>query len=192
VVLGASEVEAKIVLGSCDRLGEVRRRLEELGAKLEGEVYEEDTYYQHPCRNFAETDEALRLRIADGRVELTYKGPKRVHGGVKEREELTARVEDGAYMARILERLGFKPVATVRKRRLYYSIEGLAVVSLDTVEGLGCFVEIEYRGKAGSPEEAAEAVERLAERLGLAGLPRTVKSYLELLLEKYGGLTAPS
>jgi adenylate cyclase class 2 len=187
-----AEVEAKIVLEDCNRLDEVKRRLEELGARFDGEVYEEDTYYQHPCRNFAETDEALRLRIADGKVEITYKGPKRVHGGVKEREELTARVVDGAFMARILERLGFKPVATVRKRRLYYTIEGLAEISLDTVEGLGCFVEIEYRGRARSAEEAAEAVERLAARLGLDKFPRTVKSYLELLLEKYGVSIGPS
>ncbi len=25
--------------------------------------YHEDTYYQHPCRDFSETDEALRIRI---------------------------------------------------------------------------------------------------------------------------------
>jgi len=181
-----SEVEAKIVLDSCEKLSEVKSRLEELGAKFEGEVYEEDTYYQHPCRDFTEADEALRLRVADGRVELTYKGPKRVYGDVKEREEYTVKVADGRPLARLLERLGFRPVASVRKRRLYYSIEGFAVVSLDAVEGLGCFVEIEYRGPAGSTEEAVEAVERLAARLGLAGLPHTVKSYLELLLERYG------
>ncbi len=186
----SQEVEAKIVLPDCKILQEVEKRLQELGARFEGEVYEEDTYYQHPCRNFAETDEALRLRVAVGdgwrRVELTYKGPKRVHRGVKEREELTAQVSDGAFMARILERLGFKPVATVRKRRRYYSIPSLASVTLDSVEGLGCFVEIEYRGPAREAGQAAREVDLLAERLGVGGFGRTVKSYLELLLEKYG------
>ena len=182
--MSGREVEAKIVIDSCSELEGIAAKLRELGARFEGEVVEEDTYYQHPCRDFAFTDEALRLRVTVNGVELTYKGPKRVVGGAKEREEYTVRVDNGAFMARILERLGFKPVATVRKRRRYYSLPGLAVVSLDEVEGLGCFVEIEYRG--GGPGRAAETIDAIAARLGIASKPRTVKSYLELLLEKYG------
>ena len=179
----ARELEEKIVLGSCSELEAVEEKLRDLGAVFEAEVYEEDTYYQHPCRDFASTDEALRLRVTRDRVELTYKGPKRVIGEAKEREEYTVTVDNGAAVARILEKLGFKPVATVRKRRRYYSLPGLAVVSLDEVEGLGCFVEIEYRGS--DPSKAVDAVKAIESRLGLESKPKTVKSYLELLLEKY-------
>jgi len=179
------EVEAKLRLASCGELEEVRRRLEELGARLEGVVVEEDTYFQHPCRDFAETDEALRLRIAGGRAELTYKGPKRILGGSKARAEYTTAVADSGEAARILEALGFRPAAVVRKQRSYYRLGDVAV-SLDHVEGLGCFLEAEYRGQ-GSAEEAARAIEEVLERLGVATRERIYKSYLELLLEKDRG-----
>jgi adenylate cyclase class 2 len=48
--------------------------------KLIRKEYHEDTYFRHPCRDFAETDEALRIRIRrfNGHFEafLTYKGPR--------------------------------------------------------------------------------------------------------------------
>ena len=178
------EVEAKIALSSCDELEGIRRRLAELGAVLEEAETERDTYYQHPCRDFAETDEALRLRRTKSRVEVTYKGPKRIIGGAKERLELTVSVDDGEAADAILRSLGFKPVLDVVKEREYYRL-GDVEVSLDRVEGLGCFVEIEYRG-SGSREEAARSIEEAAAALGLSEKPRIYKSYLELILERRG------
>ena len=181
IARGGVEVEAKLRLASCGELEGVRRRLEELGARHEGEVVEEDTYFQHPCRDFAETDEALRLRIVGGRAELTYKGPKRIIGGSKARAEYTTAVADPGEAVRILEALGFRPAAVVRKQRSYYRLGDVAV-SLDHVEGLGCFLEAEYRG-SGGPEEASKAIEEVLEKLGVAARERVYKSYLELLLE---------
>ncbi|ALL00845.1 Adenylate cyclase [Pyrodictium delaneyi] len=176
------EVEAKLQLASCKELEEVRSRLEELGAVHEEEVVEEDTYFQHPCRDFAETDEALRLRIVGGKAELTYKGPKRIVGGSKARAEYTTSVGDPAAATRILESLGFRPVVVVRKTRSYYRL-GDVSVSLDRVEGLGCFLEAEYKGQ-GSAEQASQFIEEVLEKLGIATRKRIYKSYLELLLEK--------
>ena len=176
------EVEAKIVLPGCDALAVVEERLESLGAVLEDSVVEEDTYYQHPCRDFSETDEALRIRRVNGRVELTYKGPKRVIQGSKAREEISIGLGDAGAVDELLRVLGFRPVAVVRKERRYYRLPG-AIVSLDRVEGLGCFVEVEYRGPGGV-EEAAREINRVLEELGLAQYPRTTKSYLELLLSR--------
>lgn len=175
------EVEAKIVLPSCDLLRVVEERLRGLGAVHEESVVEEDTYYQHPCRDFAETDEALRIRQVDGRYELTYKGPKRVIDGSKARKEITIQLPSATQMARLLEALGFRPVAVVRKHRDYYKL-GDIVVSLDEVEGLGCFLEAEYSG-GGGPEEAARAIREALEKLGVSSYESTTKSYLELILE---------
>ncbi len=175
------EVEAKIVLPGCDLLRVVEERLRGLGAVHEESVVEEDTYYQHPCRDFAETDEALRIRRVDGRYELTYKGPKRVIDGSKAREEITIQLLSASQVARLLEALGFRPVAVVRKRRDYYRLGDIAV-SLDEVDGLGCFLEAEYRGE-GEAEEAARAIREALEKLGVAGYETTTKSYLELILE---------
>ena len=172
------EVEAKIVLGDCTLLEAVEDRVKRLGGVLRGEVYEKDLYFQHPCRDFAETDEALRLREEGGRCTLTYKGPKE-GGRVKSRLELNVEVGDCDAAKGLLERLGFKPVAVVAKKRRYYLL-GDVEVALDNVEGLGCFVEVE--SKRGREEDVLEAVRML----GLDRFPSTTKSYLELLLEKMG------
>ena len=57
----------------------VRERLAAVDAAPRGAVVQRDTYYDAPHRDFAETDEALRVRRVEteGDVEsrLTYKGP---------------------------------------------------------------------------------------------------------------------
>jgi adenylate cyclase, class 2 len=135
-----------------------------------------DEYFNHPCRDFAVTDEALRLRReANGKI--TYKGPK-LDRSTKTREEIEMDIEDVEKMGQILVRLGFRSVAKVSKRRKEYVLEGVTV-SLDSVEGLGDFVELEVQGE--NAEEGRSRIERLRDELGLAGSER--RSYLEMLME---------
>jgi len=179
------EIEVKLQLGGCGEIDRVERLLVEVqGAVKEEDVVEEDIYLQHPCRDFALTDEALRVRSVNGRMELTYKGPKKLVGGVKSRTEITIVFEPGRaqQLLKLLNTLGFKRVLTVKKQRTYYRLRD-AIVALDRVEDLGCFIEIEYRGEGGV-EEARRRLEEIVEALGLSGKPRITKSYLELLLSK--------
>jgi adenylate cyclase class 2 len=53
------EVEQKYRV---DDLAAVQERLCALGAAWDDEVQQVDRYFAHPCRNFSETDEALRIR----------------------------------------------------------------------------------------------------------------------------------
>jgi len=161
------------------RLGEARERVLALGFFPRGVSEEVDTYFQHPCRDFAATDEALRVRVAGGTAVLTYKGP-RVGAGAKTRVEVTASAEPT--VVEVLERLGFVKVAAIKKRREYY--EGLGVlVSLDEVEGLGEFVEIEK--VVAREEDIPSAVEELSRIASLLGLVEEVKeTYLELALKR--------
>lgn len=170
------EVEVKFSISEPSR---IREKLLELGATYVDTVDQVDIYYQHPCKNFAETDEALRLRENNSKsgksIELTYKGPKR-GGWAKDRVEIVSRVVDSMEMQEILEMLGFKTVARLQKHREFYMIKGVEV-SIDKVEGLGDFVEIEDKGGG------LEAVREIASLLGL-GEP-VPKTYLELYLEKF-------
>jgi|UniRef100_A0A7C3SNL2 adenylyl cyclase CyaB, putative len=165
------EVELKY---RCAEPEEVLRRLESLGARHVGDYHQEDIYFQHPCRDFASSDEALRVRISEEGVELTYKGPRGQLPGGKSREELIVPVGNLECLLELLKRLGFQEIARVRKRRRVFLVEG-AEVSLDYVEGLGAFVELEDKG-AGT-----ENLRKIAETLRLGGSPLE-ETYLEMLL----------
>ena len=180
------EVEVKV---RADR-DRVRERLDELGVDPVGEVKQVDTYYDAPHREFAETDEALRVRRetpadAESFAELTYKGPL-VEAESKTRREIETRVDDGDAADDVFEALGFDPAATVRKDRERFSLDGFTV-TLDAVEGLGQFVEVETEVEVEADVEAArEAAFDVLRDLGLDPDDQIRTSYLGLLLADEG------
>ena len=71
---------------------------------------------------------------------------------------------------------GFRPVAVVRKERTIYHCrrEGYEVeVTLDTLEGLGPFVEVEIRAEEARPQDAVDLAEAHA-AAKLAGAARVL------------------
>ncbi|WP_336135705.1 class IV adenylate cyclase [Natronomonas amylolytica] len=161
----------------------VRERLAELDADPQGLVEQVDTYYDHPIRDFAETDEALRIRREtyedEESARVTYKGPL-VEEASKTREEWETGVDDGETMADILDELGFAPAATVEKIRERFECDGYTV-TLDTVAGLGEYVEVETESEAIDP--AREGAIELLHELGLDPDEQVRTSYLGLLLD---------
>lgn len=161
-------------------------RLRELGATSAQPVEEYDHYFNAPDRDFAQTDEALRLRRIGTNNRVTYKGPKRdLH--TKTRTEIEVGVEDGEEAAeqfmQLLRSLGYRPAAVVHKQRRIYRLDGRTFpieICLDDVEEVGRFVELEIQ----APEEQLEAAR--AELVGAArewGLTQSERrSYLEMLL----------
>jgi len=160
----------------------VRDRLEALGAEPAGAGEQVDTYFQHPVRDFADTDEALRVRreTTDGETvsRVTYKGPL-VEAESKTREELETAVGDQTTMEAILEELGFEALETVQKHRERFE-HGEYTVTLDTVAGLGEFVEVETQAAAVEP--AREGAVALLRDLALDPDDQIRTSYLGLLL----------
>lgn len=164
------------------------RRLGELGAEWAGRVEQEDTYLNHPSRDFATSGEAFRIRRIGAENRVTYKGPKRA-GPTKTREEIEIAFAEGPErfedLRRLLRNLGFTVVATIRKRRDVYRLtfqDRPLEIAVDRAEDLGDFAEIEAiaAGEADLPA-AQGAVLALAERLGLRKVePR---SYLRMHLE---------
>jgi len=174
------EAEVKIRLDAA-RKERLLASLQAMGALLIGEHRQEDEYFAHPSRDFLASDEALRLRESGGRLRITYKGPK-LDPPRKTREEIEFALEtDRENAADLLDRLGFRAIARVRKLRREHRLpdEPPTVVCVDEVEGLGSFCEIEVEAES---VEAGRA--RLASRLvklGLDDLPPIAESYLELL-----------
>jgi len=178
------EVELKFPL---DNVLSLRERLAKIGAIAKGVVAQSDAYLNHPSRDFAVTDEALRIRTVGDESVVTYKGPKQ-SGVVKTRFELelplAAQTAEG--WGEVLTRLGFRSVATVRKQRSLFEVtrEGRVFeLSIDEVEGLGPYAEVETLADEDSRNAAEHAVLALATELGLTDAePR---SYLEMLLKNH-------
>jgi adenylate cyclase class 2 len=177
----------------------VRTALDDAGASLDRRVRQVDTYYDAPHRDFAETDEALRLREEtregvggsegdeqpETTTRITYKGPL-VEAESKTREEHETAVADGDEAAGILAGLGFEPAAVVEKERTFFVLDGYTV-SLDRVDGLGEFVEVE--AEAAESDDIADVREGAADvlcRLGLDPDDQIRTSYLGLLLDAEG------
>lgn len=167
----------------------VRERLAAIGADPAGAVEQADTYFEHPVRDFGETDEAVRIRreTRDGetRATVTYKGPL-VETASKTRAEYETAVADGEAMARLLEALGFERFETVEKRRERFEHDGYTV-ALDRVRGLGAYVEVETAAEPGAVESAREGAVALLADLGLDAADQVRMSYLGLLLDARAG-----
>lgn len=162
--------------------------LEEWHAERGESETEEDHYYGPPDRDFAKTDEALRLRQIGEKNLATYKGPKEA-GPTKTRREVEAPLADGPVAAakfrEFLECLRYQNVATVRKRRQFYRFQRdgfLMHACLDDVENVGRFIELEITTSPDAKAKAQEVLQKAATELKLKDSER--RSYLEMLLTK--------
>ena len=191
----------------------VEAALARLGATWHATVEQVDRYFNHPCRDFAATDEALRLRRTDQALAITWKGP-RLDATAKTRRELELPLAEAAVPAaavaeaavpaaapsqaavpatldswtELLEALGFRQVREVAKQRrvAHVAWQGAAIeVALDHVAGLGNFLELELQADAAGIAVAAARIESLARELGCTAAER--RSYLEMLIAQRGG-----
>jgi adenylate cyclase, class 2 len=204
------EVELKYPLAD---VAAVEAALARLGATWHGTAEQVDRYFNHPCRDFGVTDEALRLRRTDDALAITWKGP-RLDATAKTRREIELRLAEAAVPAaalvqaavpaaalaeagvaatldrwtELLEALGFRQVRQVAKQRRLATVawHGAAIdVALDYVVGLGTFVELELQADAAGIADAATGIESLARELGCTAAER--RSYLEMLIQHRGG-----
>lgn len=177
------EVEIKAYL---EEIASMETQLQQLGAVFQKSIRQSDTYFQHPIRNFAQTDEALRIRNSDNQSYLTYKGPK-LDSTSKTREELEIEIQKPEKFSNILKKLGFSSVLTVAKTRKIYSLDDITI-SLDNVDDLGDFIELET--DVSDKEAIPSARGRLFTLLKQLDIPKEKserRSYLELRFLKLLG-----
>lgn len=183
------EVEQKFRVTS---LSELCDRLLQTGFRSLGRQVQADIYFQHPARNFAQTDEAFRLRQQGEAWMVTYKGPKAA-GPCKQRYELELPLVNQptteSDWTTLLEKLGFHRVAAVRKLRETWTSESHPgyCITIDQLEmpdrspsvKSPYFCEIECVVE-GPTETAVKGIEALACQLDLKEIE--TNSYLELIL----------
>jgi adenylate cyclase class 2 len=187
------EVEIKFRVSDPAALAE---RARQQGATPLALATQMDTYFTHPARDFAVTDEVLRIRSGPEGNHLTFKGP-RWSGPTKTREEIevefAASPEESHRMARLLDRLGFETLAVVGKERTTFRFkqnDHTINVAIDDAWTLGAFAEVETIAATEADVPAAQqAVLALAESLGLTEVePR---SYLRMVLERKAEAAPP-
>lgn len=171
------EIEVKVKAD----LKVVEKRLTEEGANFVNEERHIDTYYNAPHRDFAETDEALRLRSVGRKNMLTYKGP-RLDTASKSRKEITLAVSREP-IEELLSSLGFSKFGQVIKLRRNYELRDLSV-SLDDVENLGTFIEVEALADETDFKFHEKRVIELLEKVGFSQGEIIRDSYLELIYGK--------
>jgi adenylate cyclase class 2 len=176
------EVEQKFPLADP---AAVQAGLAALGAQFQPPIEQVDLYFRHPSRDFAKTDEALRLRQIGEQNFITYKGPK-IDPSTKTRRELELPLPGGdeahQKFTELLTTLSFLPVATVKKRRSLAEIhwEGFRVeCALDDVDGAGKFIELEISADDSSLASARQSLANISDQLDLKNPER--RSYLELI-----------
>ncbi|MFM8582852.1 MAG: class IV adenylate cyclase [Planctomycetaceae bacterium] len=165
----------------------LRTKLRSLGGVCRGDEQQRDQYFNHPQRDFAQTDEAVRVRSVGAAAAVTYKGPL-VDKITKTREEIEVELAGpagGPALEAMLLRLGFRPVMCVTKTRESWRLNyaGREIeVACDRVVGLGEFVELETSAEQAGLAEARGVLMRLAEELDLPAAAAERRGYLTLLL----------
>jgi adenylate cyclase class 2 len=161
------ELEVKFYLRQPERL---QARLEELGARLEQPpTHEINLRFDTPERSLLNSGRLLRLR-QDSAARITYKGPGRVEGGARLRQELEFIASDFATARAVIEALGFEVSMMYEKQRATYAL-GNVLVTLDAMP-YGSFAEIE--GPDGT------SIQQAATQLGLDWGQRILESYTVL------------
>jgi adenylate cyclase class 2 len=135
-----------------------------------------DIYLDFDDYKIKKSGSALRIRFSGHDCFLTFKGPQK-EDIVKNREEYEVKVSDGEQALKILKSIGLAEKLRIVKERTTVRYEGLNF-EIDTVEGLGKFVEIEIKSN-----EEIQKVKTIADKAGITWSP-ILKSYAELISEK--------
>ncbi|MFX0053135.1 MAG: class IV adenylate cyclase, partial [Candidatus Hermodarchaeota archaeon] len=183
------EIELKVPLDKDISVTSIVEHISEKFGSSSITITQIDTYFQSSTKDFWLTDEALRLRESRHgnirKTEMTYKGPKKGRN-MKIREEITIEVSDWEKTKHILKNIGFKPFTTIKKQRKNWDHQNITI-SLDKVEGLGFYLEIEISTPKGFKEieKIKDKIFRLAKEIipNYDGQDER-RSYLELMFQK--------
>ncbi len=158
----------------------VEQLLIEIGAEFIKDEYNLDQYYNHPAKNYIETDEVLRLRKLNDEFEITYKGPK-INAQSKSRVEQNITIQNYEEFELLFDNLGFVKSGYVEKKRRKYNYDDITI-TLDNVKGLGEYAEFEIDIEDEYKMEVAiKKIKKLITRLGLDVEDQIMNSYLYLL-----------
>ncbi|MDI1243128.1 MAG: class IV adenylate cyclase [bacterium] len=132
------EIEKKYRLVP-ERREELKRELEESGARFVGREFEENTIYSND--RLRDTGSIVRIRKTDSRSILTFKRRVENQFDVKQQIEHETEISDPTAAESIIGELGLKPVLIYQKYRDTWNFRSVELV-LDELP-FGDYMEIE-------------------------------------------------
>lgn len=148
-------------------LEKLRERLLDLEAERVGPPAFEDNWILDRGSELIDSGRILRLRTDGGRARLTFKGPMRLEGNVKVREEREVEISGADEAMKLFENLGYQVVRRYQKVREEWHLGGVTI-ALDHTP-IGDFAEFEGDG-----------AETVAKRCGFDPEKAERRSYLRL------------
>ncbi len=162
---------------------EVKIRLDEKAAALDRiraagfresvpRLFEANTLYDTQDAQLRQKEMLLRLRQADNKAVITWKGPG-IPGPHKSRPEVETAIGSAETMSQIFHHLGFEPVFRYEKYRTEFARPGAeGVITLDETP-IGDFLEL---------EGPADWIDQTADLLGLSPQQYVLDSYGKLYI----------
>ncbi len=130
-------------------------------------------------------DECIRIRIQKDRYILCY---KKIYFGEKESDihiaEYETEVSELEATINILKGIRINKVCEVKKNRDSFIFKDVFEISLDEVEGLGYFIEVEIYNKTIPIKEANKLLLEFIKEMNLDITRRNLKGYSYLMYEK--------
>ncbi|MHC4695550.1 MAG: class IV adenylate cyclase [Planctomycetota bacterium] len=163
------------IKASVQNLNAIQRRAENLATSGPTVIEQEDTFFLCPKGR-------LKLRtFSDSSGELIFYERVSALGPSESQYYLVPTSDPGKLKEVLASAFGVR--GCVRKTRVLY-LAGQTRIHLDTVEGLGSFVELEVVLAAGqSVSEGASVAEALMSELGITDDALIDKAYIDLLEE---------
>lgn len=151
-------------------------------ARSTGEAHQLDEYYSPAHRNFLDkrpVAEWLRLRDANGKASITYKNwHYKPDGRSTHADEYESKIESVDQLRKIFTVLDHKLICKIDKRRKTFRFMDYEI-ALDSIAGLGDFVEVEYKGndQGKKPEEITKEMFLMLKDIGVGKITRNYNGY---------------
>lgn len=158
-------------------------------AKFKFESFQHDIYFNPPHRNFLEHKdnvcEWFRIRVSNQKAEINYKDWLPHDVKIKTHcNEYETEVSSYDQLRNILDKLNFIKLIEVKKTRKIWDYNDVEI-SIDIVEDLGEFIEVEYKGSLNNVEDIRKYLFQTLFEIKAKTQEIDLKGYPFLLLEKY-------
>lgn len=176
----ARELEVKYELKDRQRYVEQLRRL---GIILSDPMEQHDTIFFRRGKEFIDLPDGepvIRIRKVENSTKVTI---KKYISGIQDREEVEFDISDVAAFRNFLNMMDCIPLVSVCKTRIKGCYKG-AVITVDNVEGLGDYTEIEVVSSVNEIKANLKKINVIIEELGLQDTELVNLPYDEMLFMK--------